>query len=327
MFTALVKLESALNAAEAGKTACEDLYAALNELMTEAQTSQAAIAAEAQQEGSKMLSQLESSEMTEIEVESAMGAVRKYMLLLRLPDNYTVASEAEPKDLTAFIQCPSFSKMGADGVEVNALDGWQNTTGSKIGDNAEQQSALAVEFWQTNFDMYQDVEGVGDIVLPNGYYKLNVNAYAQNAPTAVIYAVGEETYETPFVDIDAGLLVPGFEGVAKPNSLRTAGDAFEAGCYLNELIVKVSANKLRIGVKYADNKNGGDWIAMDNFKLTYFGTEPLAIQDINADSKAPVMKVEFYTLDGRKASFANKGIMIQKLTLGDGTIVVKKIRK
>lgn len=173
--------------------------------------------------------------------------------------------------------------------------------------------------------MYQDVEGVGPVVLPNGYYKLQVSAYAQNAPTAVIYAVGATTYEQAIIDIEEGLR--DFDGVAKPSSLRTAGDAFEAGAYVNEMMVQVSENKLRIGVKYSDNKSSGDWIAMDNFKLIYYGTEPLAIQDINADSKAPVMKVEFYTIDGRKASFAQKGIMIQKMTLGDGTIVVKKIRK
>jgi hypothetical protein len=37
--------------------------------------------------------------------------------------------------------------------------------------------------------------------------------------------------------------------------------------------------------------------------------------------------VEYFTLDGRKATSAQKGIMIQKVTLDNGATIIKKIRK
>jgi len=71
---------------------------------------------------------------------------------------------------------------------------------------------------------------------------------------------------------------------------------------------------------------------MDNFQLFYHGTEstlepelgPLSVNDIVGQT---VLKVEYFTIDGRKANAQTKGLVIRKTTLGNGTIVVKKIRK
>ena len=49
-----------------------------------------------------------------------------------------------------------------------------------------------------------------------------------------------------------------------------------------------------------------------------------AIADV---TNGMAMKVETYTLDGRRAGMSQKGILIQKITMSDGTILVRKVRK
>jgi hypothetical protein len=42
---------------------------------------------------------------------------------------------------------------------------------------------------------------------------------------------------------------------------------------------------------------------------------------------APVVMTELFTVDGRKAGNAQKGFFIQKQTLNNGQVIVKKIQK
>jgi hypothetical protein len=39
------------------------------------------------------------------------------------------------------------------------------------------------------------------------------------------------------------------------------------------------------------------------------------------------VKVEYFMLDGRKATASQKGIMIQKVTFENGAVIVRKVRK
>ena len=86
---------------------------------------------------------------------------------------------------------------------------------------------------------------------------------------------------------------------------------------------------LTIGIKKAEKK-ASSWVVLDNFKLTYLGKN--SSQTVSPDLTAietvegKAMKVEFFTLDGRKATSAHKGIMIQKVTLSNGTTLIQKIR-
>lgn len=68
--------------------------------------------------------------------------------------------------------------------------------------------------------------------------------------------------------------------------------------------------------------------------MTYFGKNSdnkatgdnvTAIRTL--DGQGETVKVEFFTLDGRKAGAAQKGLIIMKQTLDNGSIIVKKIRK
>ena len=88
--------------------------------------------------------------------------------------------------------------------------------------------------------------------------------------------------------------------------------------------------KLRIGVKKEQQKDNS-WVVIDNFRLFYYGANSSLQPSGNALTVESIamgqpVKVEFFTLDGRKVNSMQKGIMIQKVTLDNGNVVVRKIR-
>ena len=325
MFHALSALIKAMADVSEGAALCDELAAAVAEMMTIASESSSTAANEAMQLGGTILSELEACELEAEAIESYKIQIREMILKMQLPENYAQGSE-EGVDVTAFIQTPSFSKT-VDGSETNSIEGWQGTSGYNFGNDATQKGALALEFYQKTFDMYQDLEGVGTVVLPNGWYKVAVNAFervSESSP-AFFYAVsGEEKAEVELMKHEAGVDVEG--GEAAPSDMVSSAAYFEEGRYLNELFVKVSDNKMRIGIKH-EAQNGGDWIIMDNFKLYFFGeNQPASSVKSLSLASEPVM-VEFFSIDGRRVNGAQKGITIKKTTLANGVVVVRKIRK
>ena len=103
------------------------------------------------------------------------------------------------------------------------------------------------------------------------------------------------------------------------------------GAYTSKVILKVKEDgKLRIGVKKEQQKDNS-WVVVDNFRLFYYGANSTLQPSGNALTVESIamgqpVKVEFFTLDGRKVNSMQKGIMIQKVTLDNGNVVVRKIR-
>lgn len=324
MFNALSKLTKACNAVEDGNALCNELAAKIQEMMAIAQDIESSHASDALTYGGQLQGQLEACELEAADIEAAKETVRGYILLMQLPDNYQEGS-AEGLDVTAFIQTPGFQKT-VDGVETNSIEGWQGTTGYNFGNDATQRSALALEFYEKKFDMYQDIQGAGNVVLPNGNYIVSVNAFERvsNDTPAFFYAndqVVELMKLEDGVDTEAGEVAP--------NNMVSAVEAFNEGKYLRTLAVTVTDNKLRIGIKH-ENSSGGDWVIMDNFKLHFYGSNETPVADsvdmLTANSNK-TMKVEYFTLDGRRVSGLQKGITIRKAIMEDGNVIVKKIRK
>ena len=118
-----------------------------------------------------------------------------------------------------------------------------------------------------------------------------------------------------------------------PNSMATANEVFNGGAYdNNSIILTVAADgKVRLGIKKTTNLEG-NWTIWDNWRLYYLGTnssqtpngDPSGIEAVAAGNS---LTVEYFTLDGRKATAAQQGIMIQKVTFANGAVIVKKIRK
>ena len=121
--------------------------------------------------------------------------------------------------------------------------------------------------------------------------------------------------------------------------MTVAGDLFAQGEYGGDAVtgegnvvtVKVGADgKLRFGLM-KDVLLDNDWTIWDDWKLWFFGPnsaltpdEDTRIADISFNKAA---RVEYFTVDGRKATAAQRGIIIQRMTMPDGTVIVNKISK
>ena len=321
MFRALSSLMKAISAVEAGAVLCKELNAAVEQMMTLAQEGGSAAAAQALQLGAEIQGKLEGNELEAEEIEAYKLQIREMMLKMQLPENY---EKGEGADVTAFIQTPSFQKT-VDGVETNSIEGWEGTAGYNFGNDDTQRSALALEFYEKTFDMYQDIEGVGSIVLPDGAYTVTVNAFervSDNTPAYLYAKSGDNEASVELIKLTEG--VDTEAGEVAPNDMVSAVAAFEEGKYLNQVNVNVVGGKLRIGIKH-ENNSGSDWIIMDNFKLYFNGADESGIQGVAQNAK-PV-SVQYFTIDGRRVSGAQKGISIRKTVMDNGSVVVKKVRK
>ncbi|MBQ9672119.1 MAG: hypothetical protein IJV34_04630 [Prevotella sp.] len=266
---------------------------------------------------------------------------------LMLNPEYAGATVDDPVDQTAVIVTPSYEIGGA-----NSIKGW-NADGYNFGNDDTQKSALLLEFYNKTFDLNQTIYG-----LPAGYYLLGVNAFCRvggnaedfaayaakpDSTEAYVYAQHGETIDSIGVACMAKFALTedlGIDGQGTyekdgvtyyvPGSMVSSNAFFEMGYYQNDLLVKINAGEaLRFGIMKKKNTNTG-WVIMDNWTLKYVGTNDdvaTAIEVAKAQTGAENLKVEFFSVDGRRVNAAFKGIAIQKITKADGTVVVKKVRK
>lgn len=319
MLEAIDKLQKAINDVTDGKAVCEKFAEFIEDYM---QFANSIDATEAMQLGATILENLNACAYDAEDIEAKKLELREMRLKIQLPADYAQGS-AQGADLTAFIQTPDFS-MIKDGVETNSNEGWLGTAGS-FGPS-DQMSNLCLEFYNKVFDMYQDLAGVGSVVLPHGYYSLQVNAFNRPSDSnpAYLYAVaGKDTLGVKTIMLQS----EGFDaegGESAPNNVSSAKACFDEGRYLNTLKFKFEGDTLRIGVKHPVNA-GTDWVIMDNFKLFFYGNDNTGVETVINIGKPA--KVQYFTLDGRQVSVARKGLFIRKTTMDNGTVVVRKIQK
>ena len=319
MLEAIDKLQKAINDVTDGKAVCEKFAEFIEDYM---QFANSIDATEAMQLGATILENLNACAYDAEDIEAKKLELREMRLKIQLPADYAQGS-AQGADLTAFIQTPDFS-MIKDGVETNSNEGWLGTAGS-FGPS-DQMSNLCLEFYNKVFDMYQDLAGVGSVVLPHGYYSLQVNAFNRPSDSnpAYLYAVaGKDTLDVKTIMLQS----EGFDaegGESAPNNVSSAKACFDEGRYLNTLKFKFEGDTLRIGVKHPVNA-GTDWVIMDNFRLFFYGNDNTGVETVINIGKPA--KVQYFTLDGRQVSVARKGLFIRKTTMDNGTVVVRKIQK
>jgi len=283
---------------------------------------------------------------TAAEVEQLLKDIQLMGIKLSLPD-YTIASPENPVDFTSVLQNPDFG----DAVGVNSVDGWDGTSGYNFGNDDTQKGALALEFYEKTFDMSQTVIGG----LPNGSYRVEVNAFGRLGSTtddfaaprdtmpatrAVIYAMSS-TDSTTYQQVPVKLLSEAAttENLSSgstsidndgttlyfPNDMVSAGVWFAAGYNKHELLVEVKDNTLKIGIKKAESA-GQHWVIMDNWKLFYLGADgTIGIEDVVAGGE--VVSVAVYNANGVQLNGIQKGINIIRTVYSNGAVTVKKVIK
>ena len=347
-----------LSAAIIESVALFEQLVAANEGLMEHLNSEAAVNTQAIADAQALIGTIESGienhTITDAEAKEYMEKIDLLYTKVVLPNNINEASDSNPIDVTAAIKSPSFE----DEWGTSTSAGWTNP--GNLGNDDTQKSALAIEFWQSAFNMYQTIKG-----LPEGTYMLQADAWCRNggndenyaewqanpeATMAMIYGMaGDSTIYSSFVAniMKAGdvlLESTGLDGEAEftvgettywlPGSLVSGKGIIELnpGVYTNTAIVKVNADEiLTIGIKKGEEKTNS-WVVCDDFKLFYLGknssktpdSDLTGIEDVNAKNQ---IAVEYFTVDGRKATRAQKGIVIKKMTLENGATLVQKIRK
>ena len=175
---------------------------------------------------------------------------------------------------------------------------------------------------------------------------------AENSVESSTVESGYAVAKTDTVDLDSEI----FNYTLLASTMATAGDMFYQNLYSpyeltnegkkvltgegNMVTVKVGEDgKLRIGLFKNVATSNLDWTVWDDWTLWYFGPnsallpsgdnsqyqEEQGIAIVNLDK---AIRVETFTLDGRKVTSKQRGIVIQRMTMPDGSsVVIKKIRK
>lgn len=303
--------------------------------------------AEAAEKVGTITSAIEAGSYTDAQANAAIAELVELTSKLGLPEGYEDASDTNPVDVTTLMQTPSFEKDG-----TNSIEGWEGATGYNFGNDASQKSALALEYYEKAFDMYQD------ITVPNGTYMVRVsafnrvagltddyNAYAAGTDAITeLYAVaGETEVKTPVdhlaSDVNASSQSYGVGSESSynnndgatlyvPSDMLSAVAYFDNQKYKSTVIIKVTDGKLRVGIRQASSVSSR-WAIMDNFKLYYFGSESQKAEEgyneIKGVEDAKVAAVvAIYSIDGVKQTSLQKGLnIIQTADGAKKTVLVK----
>ena len=285
---------------------------------------------------------IENNTLNNEDAEAYIAAIDKMIIKLGIPADAENASDDNPVDLTTLIQTPNFEKDGA-----NSIDGW-NADGYNFGNDDTQKSALLVEFFGKAFDLNQTIVG-----LPNGTYKVSVNAFYRFGSTAedwakysedpntqgnaYLYATsGAETNQTSIALLSSGACEDnGYGGTSNiegtefyvPNDMVSANLYFQdLDAYKNDVIVKVVDNELTIGIKLAEEDVvNNNWVILDNWTLTYYGENSNIGTGVEGVQVAEPAKVEIYNVNGMKTKGFSKGVNIVKMTSKDGAVKFSKV--
>ena len=210
------------------------------------------------------------------EIQTAITSVTAKLL----EEDLAGASRTNPIDVTdKFITNPRY--------ENNDNEGWKGNVQPGIDANSNLQNA---EFFNTNFDIWQDLQG-----LPDGTYRLSLQGYyraglegpayeakqsGSEALNAVLYVTANSKTTTKnlqsiFTGAPTSKLgVDGEINLGKwwvPNTMSAAAVYFAKGYYQdNSIEVQVTDGQLRIGLRKTTTIRR-DWVMIDNWKLEYLG--------------------------------------------------------
>lgn len=350
MFQALLTLMDAESAAKTSMALFDTLIEALNDLdaaIIDGINDDAKPGAGALKEDIDF--RLESYDIEDDEVEGLIEKISEWMTKLNLDPGYKEATDLNPFDLTMVVVNPAY--------DSGDNKGWKGTDAAV---NTEVQNAEIFGGDEgRSYDYYQDIFG-----LPAGTYEVSVVAFYRaglanedyetindrSRDFAYLYATTADGRSSkPLVRLGANTgwysssdeLPSGWTfadetaNAAVPNTMAAAADYFidYQSALTNTVTVKVGDDgKLRMGL-LKEEPVAKDWTIFDNWTLTYFGTESVKevtgdqFQSIDEIAGNSIKSIEFFTIDGRKANMGQKGIVIMRQTLDNGTIVVKKIRK
>ena len=218
------------------------------------------------------------------------------------------ATVDNPKDYSHYITNATFDK-------VNDFTGWSGTAFGAGG-----TTSTCAEHFAKTFDTYQDLNGGKDI--PNGVYRVGVNAFYRAGSTANDWATKDDPtvrHAQLYAASDALTITTGLPSLSSwatdqvtigvttgdagelyvPNSMKDFTDYEDAGLAKEvNVYAVVTNNKLRIGVKKSTTLTD-DWTIVDNFTLFYLGqgsdAYDLVSDDVLAEAERKLSAIDWET--------------------------------
>ena len=236
------------------------------------------------------------------------------------------ASLENPVDASFFIASPGFNQR--EGADAS----WQFTNGN-IWEYGNNHYDFAAESWNsTDCDINQLVAG-----LPVGVYKASVQGFYRNgnhgdqpnldfAQNAFLYFGGDfnDDRALPNITEESGKAPgEGNNAVAEdgttynyPDGIVQATNFFKAGLYKTYTVVnKEDEEDIILGVYKEVQGAEGDWVVVDNFRLTYYGanTTPEEVEELIQSGIIPVAEAAVET-EGDNRIFNLQGIEVSNPT-------------
>lgn len=288
----------------------------------------------------------------------------KYVGMLEIDDTQ-VASDENPIKYTSRIISASFERNGK-----NSIYGWEFNKTDSLGNaitpggiTSGQTAALAAEYYEKDFDMYQEIDR-----LPAGTYGVSVKAFFRHVNPDMDWAqvVGDtasvaEMYVT-IKDSNDSILCPirhltadatqekvisttdATEGTWQPflnekgdatawhypNNMLGAVDYFnysenEASYYDNIINVKIAEDDvLVIGVKQGSHV-AADWFMMDNWQLMWYG--PASTKALGAQTSSTAKPIPHF-IDPTLIEDVTEAQVVKKITFRkffkNGQLIIEK---
>jgi len=226
-----------------------------------------------------------------------------------------VTDEAQPFDLTFMLENPDFDN--------DVTTGWTSTNGNPGYD------AQGAEFYEKTFDYYQLLDnmpsgnyelrayafqrpGSYDAVLApynKGTAKVTTSLYINKTTAAVKHICADRQPSALFNDGGWGSDSKLSDGTYIPNCMAGAEKYFAKGLYDSSVRAELSKSggTLRVGIKCTSSSTYY-WNMFDHFRLHFFGTSRVTIDDISA-------LIKDYLKDG------------SKVTVGDITKLIDAYRQ
>lgn len=242
-----------------------------------------------------------------------------------------LASENHPVDASYLIGMPNFNQREYGNKTWRQYSGWEMTDSSEGGacgiwDRTGDHPDFALECWNDSsaFKLEQTIND-----LPEGIYRITVQGFyrdgypadyvkiltegKQQSRPAYLYSNTQEVL-LPTLDSENNN-APG-EGWSNkagefPTNVNQACTWFRDGLYKVSIIDTVNVddnNKLKIGIRKF-NKKSGDWLVVDNFRITYLG--PTTASGIRTVTQESVSNQNMYNLAGQRVDDTYKGIIIK----------------
>ncbi|MBP5507308.1 MAG: hypothetical protein J6Y23_05620 [Prevotella sp.] len=217
------------------------------------------------------------------------------------------ATETAPADASYYIVNPGFNQR----AEVEPA--WQIFNGSVWGRN-DNHSDFALESWNSN-DCSFSTSVTG---LKPGFYLISVQGFYRDGhhgeQARLITEEGIEPAQKAYVysgmsdvllpnitaEVDKAPGLGNMTSVGEyPDGIDQAVQFFQLGLYKVQILVEVDASGiLDIGVAKDEKGHEGDWVVVDNFRLTYYGAQKPDLTGVNDIKATTVNNGKIYNLQG-----------------------------